>query len=129
MLTNFLLTRIENHPGIVVLTSNSRNRIDTAFSRRFDAIIEFPLPGVEERYRLWRSHLGSRAPNEQTCRLLASYSDLAGGHIRNIVLNAAALSLQPPESPLAATHLLEALRAEYRKLGRTLPPQLEHLPG
>ncbi len=129
MLTNFLLTRIENHPGIVLLTSNSRNRIDTAFSRRFDAIIEFPLPGVEERYRLWRSHLGKRAPNEQTCRLLASYSDLAGGHIRNIVLNAAALSPQPPESPLAATHLLEALRAEYRKLGRTLPPQLEHLPG
>lgn len=129
MLTNFLLTRIENHPGIVVLTSNSRNRIDTAFSRRFDSIIEFPLPGVEERYRLWRSHLGNRAPTEQTCRLLASYSDLAGGHIRNVVLNAAALSPQAAEKPLAAVHLLEALRAEYRKLGRTLPPQLEHITG
>lgn len=129
MLTNFLLTRIEYHPGIVVLTSNSRNRIDTAFSRRFDAIIEFPLPGVEERYRLWRSHLGSRAPGEQTCRLLASYSDLAGGHIRNVVLNAAALSPQPAKKPLAAADLLEALRAEYGKLGRTLPPQLEHLTG
>jgi hypothetical protein len=129
MLTNFLLTRIENHPGIVILTSNSRSRIDTAFSRRFDAIIEFPLPGVEERYRLWRSHLGSRAPSEQTCRLLASYSDLAGGHIRNVVLNAAALSLEVAEKPLAAAELLEALRAEYRKLGRTLPPQLEHITG
>lgn len=129
MLTNFLLTRIENHPGIVILTSNSRSRIDAAFSRRFDAIIEFPLPGVEERYRLWRSHLGSRAPSDQTCRLLASYSDLPGGHIRNVVLNAAALIPQPVQTPLAATHLLEALRAEYRKLGRALPPQLEHLKG
>jgi len=129
MLTNFLLTRIENHPGIVVLTSNSRNRIDTAFSRRFDAIIEFPLPGVEERYQMWQSHLGSRAPSKQTCRLLASYSDLPGGHIRNVVLNAAALSRQPAEKPLAAGYLLDALRAEYRKLGRTLPPQLEHLTG
>jgi SpoVK/Ycf46/Vps4 family AAA+-type ATPase len=129
MLTNFLLTRIENHPGIVVLTSNSRNRIDTAFSRRFDAIIEFPLPGVEERYQMWRSHLGRRAPDEQTCRLLASYSDLAGGHIRNVVLNAAALSPQPAKKALAAAHILEALRAEYRKLGRALPPQLEHLTG
>lgn len=129
MLTNFLLTRIESHPGIVVLTSNSRNRIDTAFTRRFDTIIEFPLPGVEERYLMWRSHLGRRAPDEQTCRLLASYSDLAGGHIRNVVLNAAALSRQPAKKTLAAAHLLEALRAEYRKLGRALPPQLEHLAG
>lgn len=129
MLTNFLLTRIESHPGIVVLTSNSRSRIDTAFSRRFDAIIEFPLPGVEERYRLWLSHLGSRAPDDQICRLLASYSDLPGGHIRNIVLNAAALGPQTAENGLSAACLLDALRAEYRKLGRTLPPQLEHLTG
>jgi len=126
MLTNFLLTRIENHPGIVILTSNSRSRIDAAFSRRFDAIIEFPLPGVEERYRLWLSHLGGRAPDDPVCRLLASYSDLAGGHIRNVVLNAAAISPEA-EQPLPTAALVEALRAEYRKVGRTMPPQLEHL--
>ena len=126
MLTNFLLTRIENHRGIVVLTSNSRSRIDAAFSRRFDAIIEFPLPAAEERYRLWRSHLGSRAPDMQLCRLLASYSDLPGGHIRNVVLNAAALSPEP-ESTLTIASLLESLRAEYRKLGRTMPAQLDHI--
>ncbi len=128
MLTNFLLTRIEIHPGIVILTTNGRNRIDTAFTRRFDAIIEFPLPGVKERYRLWRSHLGSRAPSDQVCQLLASFSELSGGHIRNVVLNAAALSPEA-DRPLAVSSLLEALRAEYRKLGRTLPPQLEHLRG
>jgi len=129
MLTNFLLTRIESHPGIVVLTSNSRNRIDPAFSRRFDAIIEFPLPGVEERLRLWQSHLGRRAPGERICRLLASYCELPGGHIRNVVLNAAASSPQPAAKPIPAGPLLAALRAEYQKLGRTLPAQLEHLTG
>jgi len=48
MLTNFLLTRIENHPGVVILTSNSKERIDNAFNRRLDVIIDFPLPGSED---------------------------------------------------------------------------------
>jgi len=129
MLTNFLLTRLESHPGVVVLTSNTRSRIDSAFTRRFDAILEFPLPGVEERYRLWKSHLGERAPSDELCRLLASYSDLPGGHIRNAVLNAAALSDRASTEPLEPERLLTALRDEYKKLGRTLQPQLEHLMG
>jgi hypothetical protein len=129
MLTNFLLTRIENHPGIVVLTTNARNRIDSAFSRRFDTVIEFPQPGVEERYRLWHAHLGSRAPDERACRMLAAYCELAGGHIRNVVLQAAALSGTSPDMPLSLTELIAALKSEYRKLGRTPPPQIEQLKG
>ncbi len=129
MLTNFLLTRIENHPGIVVLTTNARNRIDSAFSRRFDSIIEFPPPGVEERYRLWLAHLGSRAPDERTCRMLAAYCEMAGGHIRNVVLQAAALSRTTPDTPLSLAELVAALKSEYRKLGRTPPPQIEPLKG
>ncbi len=95
MLTNFLLTRIESHPGIVILTSNSRNRIDPAFTRRLDAILEFPPPGGDERLRLWQAHLGARSPGADLCRLLAAYCDLAGGHIRNAVLNAAARDERP----------------------------------
>lgn len=100
MLTNFLLTRIETHPGIVILTSNSRSRIDPAFIRRLDAILEFPLPGAEERLRIWQSHMGGRSPGDEVCRLLAAYCDLAGGHIRNAVLNAAARSARPDGEPL-----------------------------
>lgn len=127
MLTNFLLSRIESHPGIVVLTTNARNRMDSAFSRRFDAILEFPLPGVEERVRLWGSHLGPRAPEGDFCRQLAAYCELPGGHIRNAVLHAAALD--PRHGPLSPTSLVAGLREEYRKLGRPLPPTLQHLCG
>jgi len=127
MLTNFLLTRIEAHPGIVVLTANSRSRIDPAFTRRFDAILDFPLPGVDERRRLWRSHLGARSPGEKTCGLLAAYCDLAGGHIRNAVLAAAARTPGGAGNALQLAALIDALRDEYRKLGRTPPPQLDQL--
>jgi len=59
MLTNFLLTRIENHPGIVILTSNSQLRIDEAFTRRFDAVIEcIPRRGRSS----WRARRFRRRP-------------------------------------------------------------------
>ncbi|HNC68017.1 MAG TPA: ATP-binding protein, partial [Thauera aminoaromatica] len=130
MLTNFLLTRIEQHPGIVVLTSNNRGRIDSAFTRRFDVIIDFPPPGANERLRLWESHLGGRAPDAALCRQLASYCTLPGGYIRNAVLQAAALDpvgdagAGAPARPIAAERLVAALLEEYRKIGRTPPPQL-----
>jgi hypothetical protein len=46
-----------------------------------------------------------------------------------VVLNAASLSPQSGKKPFGAAYILEALRGEYRKLGRTLPPQLENLTG
>jgi hypothetical protein len=124
MLTNFLLTRIETHPGVVVLATNSRERIDTAFTRRLDQILEVPLPGFEERLGLWRSHLGERGPGETVCRALAGYCDLAGGQIRNAVLTASALAAG---GPIGLFELLAALRGEYRKTGRPLPAQVERL--
>jgi SpoVK/Ycf46/Vps4 family AAA+-type ATPase len=124
MLTNFLLTRIENHPGIVILTTNSRERIDAAFTRRLDAIAEFPLPGYEERLHLWQSHLGTRGPGEAIYKYLASYCDLAGGQIRNVVLTAAAASRG---FGIETEHLLKALEIEYRKIGRDVPGKVRQL--
>ncbi|VUD63015.1 ATP-dependent zinc metalloprotease FtsH [Thalassocella blandensis] len=124
MLTHFLLTRIENHPGIVVLTSNNRERIDSAFSRRLDLIVEFPLPGFEERQQLWKSHLGKRGPGDEVYMLLASYCDFAGGQLRNVVLAAAA---HAGDGSISSQDLLVGLHAEYRKLGRELPGKLNQL--
>lgn len=125
MLTNFLLTRIENHPGIAILTTNSRERIDSAFTRRLDAIVDFPMPGFQERLHLWFSHLGQRSPGDNQCKTLASYCDLSGGQIRNAVLTAAGCGT--PDQPISIQHLITALQREYQKLGRSLPAQLEQL--
>jgi hypothetical protein len=124
MLTHFLLTRIENHPGIVILTSNNRERIDDAFNRRLDLIIEFPQPGFEERLHLWRTHLGARGPGEETCRLVAGYCTFSGGQLRNVVLTAAACA---GDGPITAEHMLAGLQAEYRKQGRDMPAKLQQI--
>ncbi len=124
MLTHFLLTRIENHPGIVILTSNNRERIDGAFTRRLDLIVDFPMPSFDERLKLWSSHLGDRGPGEKVYRLLASYCDFSGGQLRNVVVTAAA---EADDGNISSRHLLAGIQAEYRKLGRDMPAILNQL--
>jgi hypothetical protein len=122
MLTNYLLTRLEAHNGVVILTSNAKTRIDPSFWRRLDYVIDFPLPGYEERLALWRSHLGRRAPDDAMLERLAAYCDLPGGGVRNAVLSAAAMA--PPGGPIGLDSLSLALQREYAKLRRTLPAGL-----
>jgi hypothetical protein len=122
--TNYLLQRIETFDGIALLTSNSRARFDPAFCRRLDMIIEFPMPGPEERRLLWLSHLGEHhrlAPRE--LNQLAASADLAGGHIRNAVLTAAVMA-QAQHRPIGYDDILIGLSDEYRKLGRQAPHEL-----
>ncbi|MEH6443762.1 MAG: ATP-binding protein [Oceanospirillaceae bacterium] len=125
MLTNYLLSRIENHPGIVILTSNARARIDSAFTRRLDAVIEFPIPEAKQRYQLWLKHLGSRAPADEFCQFLSCHSELAGGYIRNAVLNAAAIDQGVTGDAIDKEVLLSCLIDEYFKAGKAIPAQLQ----
>jgi ATPase family associated with various cellular activities (AAA) len=119
--TNYLLQRIETFDGITILTSNSRQRFDTAFSRRLDMVIDFPLPRPEERRSLWQSHLGDHhALTPQDFNQLAATVDLCGGHIRNVVLTAAVLA-QSEGRTINFSDILQGLGAEYRKLGRQMP--------
>jgi hypothetical protein len=127
--TNYLLQRIESFDGITLLTSNSRGRFDSAFSRRLDAVIEFPIPGPEERRLLWQSHLGDGHGLSQTeLNRLAATADLVGGHIRNVVLTAAMLA-QSDDRAISYPDVAYGLAAEYRKLGRQLPAELSPTSG
>nr|WP_145547127.1 ATP-binding protein [Variovorax boronicumulans] len=120
--TNYLLQRIESYDGIVLLTSNSRARFDSAFTRRLDAILEFPAPGPEERRAQWRAHLGdAHALAPAALNRLAAGCELAGGHIRNVVLAARAVA---GGGAIDAPALAAALGAEYRKLGKSMPAVL-----
>jgi SpoVK/Ycf46/Vps4 family AAA+-type ATPase len=123
--TNYLLQRIEFYRGIVLLTSNSRERFDTAFTRRLDKIIEFPLPNPQERRSLWQAHLGAGHQLVlKQINQLAVASDLAGGHIRNAVLTAA-VEAKAAQRPIGFQDVVTGLIGEYRKLGRQFPVELK----
>lgn len=123
--TNYLLQRMESYDGITILTSNGRSRFDDAFSRRFDCIIAFPLPGPEERRTLWLAHIGSaHSINHGQLNLLAAVAELTGGQIRNAVLRAAVDAAQN-STAIQFRHLLTGVASEYRKLSRQLPSELK----
>jgi len=123
--TNYLLQRMESYDGITMLTSNGRARFDEAFSRRFDAIITFPLPGPEERRALWQAHLGEKhAVTSIQLNMLAAFAELTGGQIRNAVLRGAVAAAQDLKT-IQYRHLLTGVSSEYRKLSRQLPNELK----
>lgn len=125
--TNYLLQRIETFDGIALLTSNSRGRLDTAFSRRLDLIIEFPAPAPAERRALWQAHLGSgHSLSMQELNLLAGQCDFAGGQIRNVVLSAA-VAASDNGGTIDFEKIVHALQGEYRKAGRSAPTSLTPL--
>ncbi|HEY1606388.1 MAG TPA: ATP-binding protein [Allosphingosinicella sp.] len=120
--TNYLLQRIEDFDGVAILASNSRDRFDPAFARRLDFILAFPLPDAAARRALWTGHLGTaHALSPRELDALALHVDLAGGHIRNIVL-AAAVRAQGEARAIRLAHVAEAVADEYAKLGRSPPP-------
>jgi len=123
--TNYLLQRMESYDGITILTSNGRSRFDDAFSRRFDAILSFPLPGPEERRALWLAHLGpEHGVSPAQLNLLSAAAELTGGQIRNAVLRGAVAAAQDGKKILYR-NLLHGVATEYQKLSRQLPNELK----
>jgi hypothetical protein len=117
----YLLQRMETFDGLAILTTNLRANLDDAFTRRLDAIVDFPLPDEDHRRLLWERCLGPTVPTAGDVDLdfCARQFELAGGHIRSITLTAAYLAAGRGE-PIGMADLMAATQREYRKLGRLL---------
>lgn len=117
----YLLQRLEEFDGIVIVATNISRNIDAAFSRRMQFVIEFPLPGSAEREKLWRAMFPASAPlaADVDFEFLGRRFELVGGDIRNVVLDAAFLAARGGESPIGMRHIAQALARELLKQGRS----------
>lgn len=119
--TNYLLQRLESFEGILIVTTNANERIDSAFQRRMDTVIEFAAPTAYERSRIWDFHLPENHEiTDEFLQEIVRRCELTGGQIRNIALHAASLALSEQEK-LTAEHLEKAVRREYRKMSAVCP--------
>jgi hypothetical protein len=120
--TDYLLQRLENYQGIVVVTTNAGENIDKAFQRRMDAVVSFIPPQAVERYHIWQVHLPDDHGVEHSyLEEVAVRCALTGGQIRNAVLHATLLALHGGSGTVMRWHLEEAIQSEYRKAGAVCP--------
>ena len=93
--TAYLLQKMEEHEGIVILASNFRKNMDDAFLRRLHFTIEFPLPDEKSREDIWRKTFPEETPieNDVDFAFLSKFK-LTGGNIKNIVLAASFLAAE-----------------------------------
>lgn len=118
----YLLQRVEDFPGVVILASNLRGNIDEAFSRRFQSMVYFPMPDAEQRLRLWESllpQIGRISPDVNAADLAERYA-LSGGAIVNALRFAALQAARSGTSQVGAADLKNALAKELAKEGRTV---------
>ncbi len=95
---SYLLERMERFKGLAILATNRRKDVDEAFMRRLRYVIEFPLPDVMERERIWRQSFPPKLDvSDIDFSFLARQFQLAGGHIRSIAFNACLLSASAPQ--------------------------------
>ncbi|MDQ2805619.1 MAG: AAA family ATPase [Chloroflexota bacterium] len=118
---SYLLQRMEEYDGIVILATNLRKNMDEAFVRRMRGAIEFPLPEETDRLEIWRRTFPVEAPLDPNADLafLARAFKFSGGNIKNIVLEAAFLAAQSGTT-ITMTHLVHATRREHQKTGRLI---------
>lgn len=116
----YLLQRIEDFPGTVILATNLRSNIDEAFSRRFQALVYFPMPDEESRQILWEkmlppSWLGTEGDNLVKYAMKA---ELSGGAIANVIRSCALQLLALGQKQLTRTILEASLKKELYKEGK-----------
>ena len=124
---SYLLQRIEAFSGLAILATNMKSALDPAFLRRLRFIVNFPLPSVTERRRIWERVFPQANPaRDQPGVPLAALDydqlarlNIAGGSILNIALNAAFMAAQS-RTPITMELILEAARHEFRKIERPI---------
>jgi hypothetical protein len=119
---SFLLQRIEDFDGVVILASNLRGNIDDAFLRRFQSVVQFPMPRAPERLRIWQEAFPAKARLDAALDLarIAERHELSGGAIMNVARFASLRALTRGGATILAGDVEEGVRRELIKEGRAV---------
>lgn len=118
----YLLQRIEDFPGLVVLATNLKANIDEAFGRRFQSMIYFPVPGPAQRERLWQQSFPSHVTMEDAGQLseVAKKYEMSGGAIINVSRHSCLAAIKRGDTSILQKDILAGIRKEFGKEGKTI---------
>ena len=118
---SYLLQKMEEYEGVVILATNLRKNMDDAFVRRMHFTVDFPFPGERDRLRIWEKIWPKETPRSSDLDLafVANRLEIAGGNIRNIALAAAFLAADDG-NVVNMSHVIQAARREFQKMGKVM---------
>jgi len=119
----YLLQRLEDFPGLVILSTNQRTHMDDAFARRFQSSVLFPMPDAAARLRLWTAMFqNGHVPLSRDIdfRNLAASHELAGGAITNVLRHACLLAVDRDPPQVTTADIMSGVKHELQKAGQYL---------
>jgi len=119
---SYLLQRIEDFPGVIILATNLKQNVDDAFARRFQSIIHFPMPEVNQRLLLWQKIFLSKnkIASDVNLEKIAEKFELSGGAILNVVRYCVLKILQYNLHEITEQILINGICKELIKEGKTI---------
>jgi SpoVK/Ycf46/Vps4 family AAA+-type ATPase len=116
---SYLLQKMEDYDGVIILATNLRKNMDEAFARRMHFVVEFPMPEEPDRYRIWSGMFPEEAPLGRDVDLgfLARQFAITGGNIKNIVVASAFLAAQDGGT-ISMENIIRATKREFQKMGK-----------
>jgi AAA+ superfamily predicted ATPase len=120
---SFLLQRMEQYNGLIILTSNFKNNIDEAFLRRFNSIIKFNVPNAEARLEIWmRAQPATLNWDKNFIQKLAANYELTAAQIINIIAYVTIKTFASNNKTITNETLLQGIQQEYNKDERIFNP-------
>ncbi|NIM14307.1 MAG: AAA family ATPase [Candidatus Aminicenantes bacterium] len=115
----YLLQKMEEYEGVVILATNMRKNMDEAFVRRMHFTVEFPFPEETSRRQIWKNIFPSETPLGKNIdfNFLTRNFKIAGGNIKNIALTAAFYAADDGKV-VTMQHLVLAAKREFQKMGK-----------
>ena len=121
--TSYLLQKMDEFGGIIIMTTNFKQNIDDAFMRRITYIIHFPQPDAELRLGLWKNAFPKEAPvdkNVDFC-FLAERFEMTGAMIKGAAISAA-FSAAARKDSISMSDVVHAVKKQFAKFGKNISP-------
>lgn len=117
----YLLQRMEDFPGLLILATNLKSNMDEAFARRFQSMIYFPLPSHSLRHKLWQNTFrGFDLSEKLDLKNISKQYELTGGTIINVLSYVGLKAAERQDKKITKEDIIKGIRKEFRKEGKTI---------
>jgi len=119
---SYLLQKIEDFPGIIVLATNLKANMDDAFSRRFQNMVYFTIPDAKQREILWKNAFSKKSILDKNVLLeeIADKYEIAGGSIINVIRYCSLKALKRNDNTIKKNDIITGIKKELLKEGKTI---------